>query len=165
MNMTAAQASADDVVLRDVVESDLPTFCAHQLDPEAYEMAAFTPRANDAFMAHWAKILADATLAKKTVLFKGEVAGNVLAFNQDGKRLVGYWLGRPYWGRGIASRALQAFLDGVAERPLHAYVAAHNPASLRVLQKCGFNIEETADGKPRHGSDGVEEILLALLPS
>ncbi len=50
----------------------------------------------------------------------------------------GYWIGREYWGKGIASAALADFLDVVEDRPLHARVAKHNAGSIRVLEKCGF---------------------------
>ena len=45
-------------------------------------------------MAHWTKILADETVIKKTVLFDGRVAGNVVSFEQECEREVGYWIGR-----------------------------------------------------------------------
>jgi RimJ/RimL family protein N-acetyltransferase len=108
-------------------------------------------------MAHWTKILADGSVAKKTVVFRGEVAGNVVAFDRGGKRLVGYWIGTKHWGRGIASRALEGLLDHVAERPLYAFVATHNIASRRVLEKCGFT-----EVRRVMGDDGVEEAEMVL---
>jgi RimJ/RimL family protein N-acetyltransferase len=137
-----------DVLLRDVLEGDLPTFFEHQLDPAANRMAAFAPRDNDAFMAHWKKILADTAVAKKTILFDGHVAGNIVSFERSGKREVGYWIGREYWGKGIATEALLQFLRHVTERPLYALVAKHNVASIRVLEKCGFAIADHGRGSP-----------------
>lgn len=98
-------------------------------------------------MAHWKRNLADEAIIKKTVLFNGAVAGNVESWEQDGEREVGYWLGREYWGKGIATRALSAFLGYVETRPLYAYVVKHNVASIRVLEKCGFTMhrEEAED--------------------
>lgn len=136
-----------DVRLRDVAEADLPIFYEHQLDPEATQMADFPSRGRDAFMAHWAKILADATLGKQTILVDGEVAGNIVSFDQNGQREVGYWIGKGYWGRGVATRALAAFLAHETVRPLSAFVAKHNIGSRRVLEKCGFTIyREEAEG-------------------
>jgi RimJ/RimL family protein N-acetyltransferase len=126
------------VELRDVVEADLPVLYAHQRDPESTRLAAFPPRDEPAFMAHWARILVDPSLVAKAILVDGQVAGNVVSFDQGGQRLVGYWLGREFWGRGVATQALSAFLDEVPERPLHARVAKHNVGSIRVLEKCGF---------------------------
>lgn len=51
---------------------------------------------------------------------------------------VGYWIGREFWGRGIASAALGQFLRAEVARPLNARVAKHNTASIRVLRKAGF---------------------------
>src|SRR5512139_695928 len=94
------------VLLRDVIAGDLPIFFEQQLDPVANQMAAFPARDREAFMAHWTKILADETNILKTILFDGEVAGNIVSWehpDEGGKREVGYWLGREYWGKGIAT--------------------------------------------------------------
>jgi RimJ/RimL family protein N-acetyltransferase len=144
------------VELRDVVESDLPIFYEHQLDPEANRMAAFVARDRDSFMAHWARILADDSLMAKTVLVDGEVAGNVVSFDMEGQRLVGYWIGKRYWGKGVATRALSTFLELETARPLHARVAASNVASIRVLEKCGFAVAGRVKVR------GVEELSLEL---
>jgi RimJ/RimL family protein N-acetyltransferase len=58
---------------------------------------------------------------------------------------IGYWLGEPFWGRGIATRALRAFSDWVfvttALQRLYACVFETNPASARVLEKAGYDFE------------------------
>jgi RimJ/RimL family protein N-acetyltransferase len=127
------------MLLRDVVDADLPIFFEHQRDPEGSRMAAFPARAYDAHMAHWASnILADESAIARTIVVDGQVAGNVVSWRADDKRLVGYWIGREFWGRGIATRALAAFVAQLTERPLHALVALHNVGSIRVLEKCGF---------------------------
>jgi RimJ/RimL family protein N-acetyltransferase len=127
-----------DVQLRDVIEDDLPIFYVQQLDPEANQMAAFPARDEPSFMAHWAKVLADETVVKQTIVCDGQVAGNLVCFGEDGEREVGYWLGRDFWGMGVATQALSQFLDLVQMRPLFAYVARQNLPSQRVLAKCGF---------------------------
>lgn len=126
------------ILLRDVTETDLPILFAQQLDPEASRMAAFPTRDRDAFCAHWTKILADDTVRVKCIVYEGQVAGNIVSFDRDGQREVGYWLGRDFWGKGIASAALAAFLHEETARPLTACAAAHNLASIRVLEKNGF---------------------------
>jgi RimJ/RimL family protein N-acetyltransferase len=153
---------AGEVVLRDVTEGDLPIFFEQQLDPEATAVAAFPPRDLDKFMAHWSsKVLGDPSVVVKTVLFEGRVAGNVVCFERSGLREIGYWIGREYWGKGVATRALSAFLDLVPARPLYAHVAVHNVASIRVLEKCGFTPSEDDSG-PSIEDDGVEELFLEL---
>ena len=67
-----------DVRLRDVVPDDLPIFFEQQRDPEANTMAAFPARERAAFAEHWAKVLADDSVSKKTILFDGQVVGNML---------------------------------------------------------------------------------------
>ena len=64
--------AAHDVVLRDVTQADLPTLFEHQNDPVANRMAAVAARNRDAFMAHWATILADLAVKAQTVLV-GEI--------------------------------------------------------------------------------------------
>lgn len=128
------------VELRPVLESDLPVFYEHQLDPEASHMAAFKARDHDAFMAHWTKIMADDAVIVRTILVEDEVAGNIVSWEEDGVREVGYWIDKAFWGQGVATRALTQYLDLVGVRPLHAHVAVHNVASIRVLEKCGFKM-------------------------
>ena len=130
------------VSLRDVEESDIGIFYEHQADPESAAMAAFTPRDEPAYRSHVKKILADPSLVMKTIVYEGAIAGNCVSWPHDGVREVGYWIGKEYWGRGIASEALVQFLELIDERPLVAYVAKHNAASVRVLEKAGF----TPDG-------------------
>ena len=151
-----------DVILRDVTESDLPIFFEQQLDPDATEMAAFPARDREAFMAHWVKILAHNSVIVKTILFDGQVAGNIVGFEMDGKREVGYLIGKEYWGKGIATKALAAFLDHVKTRPLYAHAAKHNIGSRRVLEKCGFTIIGDDKGFPDARGEQVEEFILEL---
>ncbi len=150
---------AGEISLRDVQESDLPVFFEQQLDAEATRMAAFPSRGREAFMVHWAKIMANETTTLRTIVFHGEVAGNVVSWEQSGEWDVGYWLGKEYWGRGIASAALSQFLQHVKARPLHAHVAKHNLASIRVLQKCGFAMSGKAKFSEADGGQGEEFIL------
>ena len=154
---------SNKVVIREVQESDLPTFFEQQLDPTAIRMAAFPSRTREAFFAHWTKIMAQDTGILRTVLFNGEVAGNVVYWEDHDEPKVGYWLGKEYWGKGIATAALLLFLNHVKVRPLYARVAKHNIASLRVLEKCGFII---TGGDHFSGADGetVEEVVLRLGP-
>jgi RimJ/RimL family protein N-acetyltransferase len=126
--------------LRDVTEEDLPIFFEHQMDSDAVVMAAHLPRDREAFQAHWRELLSRESVIKKTILFDDLVAGYVISFVYFGVREVGFWLGKEYWGQGIATRALLEFLDQVPLRPLHASAAKHNRGSLRVLEKCGFRL-------------------------
>lgn len=132
-----------EVTLRDVQEGDVPIFYLHQADSVASELAGVPSRDESDFDQHWAKILADASVLKKTILHGDEVAGFAVCFDRDGERQVGYWIGRDYWGRGIVSAALPRFLAQESHRPLRAHVSRKNSASVRLLEKNGFTrIEE-----------------------
>ncbi len=137
--------------LRNVEAGDLALFFAHQQDPEAAAMAAFASRDKPAFVEHWAKLLRDDTSLKQTIVVDEKVAGNIGSWNSHGNREVGYWIDRELWGRGVATGALSAFLRLEQTRPLHAGVAKHNAASLRVLQRCGFTFD--ADAEPEDAND------------
>jgi len=153
------------VLLRDIAASDLPAFFEYQLDPEANYMAAFTakdPTDKDAFTAHWAKITGDATITIKTILFEGQIAGSVLSHAWFGKPEISYWLGRAYWGKGIATEALSQFLAALRARPLYARAAKDNVASLRVLAKCGFTVTGEDKGFANARGTEVEEFILEL---
>lgn len=148
------------VLLRDVTEEDLPAFFEHQRDPAAAEMAAFPSRDRAAFTEHWRRSIGDDSVITKAVLVDGRVAGNVVSFERSGQRLVGYWLGRDYWGQGVATEALAAFLAHEPTRPLHARVAKHNIGSIRVLEKCGFTIcgEDTYADEGGEGEEFIFEL-------
>jgi len=153
---------AGRVVLRNIVEADLPILFEQQLEPDAIRMAAFPPREREAFMAHWAKILADETCHARAIVFDGRVAGNIGAWEADGRRLLGYWIGKEFWGKGIATKALTEFLRVEKVRPIQAYVAKHNAASIRVLEKCGFTVCGEDRSVAPTGGEGVEEFVYLL---
>lgn len=127
--------------LRPVTESDVHIFYLHQSDEGSARMAGFQSRAEEAHIAHWHKIMADAENILRTVVVDQIVAGNMVSFMMDGVREVGYWLGREFWGRGIASAALEQFLREVKTRSLYAHAVKTNPGSIRVLEKCGFILQ------------------------
>jgi RimJ/RimL family protein N-acetyltransferase len=145
-----------------VSEEDIPIFFEHQIDPDACEMAAFKPRSRDEFMEHWNKILGDGSILKQAIVLEHQVAGYVVCFERGGVRQVGYWIGKTFWGQGVASRAVATFVDFVQQRPLYAYVAKHNRASLRVLEKCGFTIHDQGMTAAEEGDPEVEEFALVL---
>jgi RimJ/RimL family protein N-acetyltransferase len=153
----------DDVIveLRDVTEDDLPILFEYQLDLEAVAMAAVPARDREGFIDHWTnRVLGDPTVIARAVVADGHVVGDIVSFNRGGVREVGYWIGRPFWGKGVATRALAAFLEADPHRPLVGRVAATNVASIRVLEKCGFTVVEDEADMPEPLGDGVEEIVL-----
>ena len=157
---------SNELLLRDVVNEDLPIFFEFQLDQEANYMAAFTakdPTNLEAFMAHWHRILADETTINQTILFHGHVAGSVSSYEEEGKPEVTYWIGKEYWGKGIATWALAELLTQHNKtRPIYARVAKDNLGSRRVLEKCGFKIIGESKGFANARGQEIEELILEL---
>jgi RimJ/RimL family protein N-acetyltransferase len=151
-----------EVRLRSVEDSDLGVFFDHQADPDAVKMAAFPARDKDQFAAHWARIRADHTAILRTIVADGVVAGSIVSWLLDGQRLLGYWVGREQWGRGVATQALLRFADEVSTRPLCAHVAVHNVGSIRVLEKCGFLRDRGQEAEAPVPDDGIEEFIFVL---
>ena len=77
----------------------------------------------------------------------------------DGELEFGYWIARPYWGRGIATEAGAALIANARESlRLPRLVAGHfidNPASGRVLQKLGFRPTGVMRGRYSAGRDAI----------
>lgn len=152
----------DQVSLRDLRQDDLPRLLEFNLDPEANRLAATIARDANAFEANWKKALGDPNVVAKAICVGDVLAGSICCFERDGSRSVGYWLSRDFWGRGIASRALELLLREVTFRPLHAQVASSNRASLRVLEKCGFVIRSVHMSPATDRYLECEEALLVL---
>jgi RimJ/RimL family protein N-acetyltransferase len=151
--------------LRELRDEDLPVLFEQWADPAAMLMAAFTTPDHtdrDAFVRRWARLRSDETVLNRVIVVDDEVAGTIGSWGETDEREVTYWIGRPYWGRGIATQALEAFLGIELTRPLHARVAADNVASRRVLEKCGFRVTGTDRGFANARSAEVDEFVLRL---
>src|SRR5438874_11959410 len=129
------------VVLREVVDSELPIFFEHQRDPEAARLAAFPSRDHDAFMTHWAKLRREPSNIIRTIVCDGQVAGNIGSWIAEDKRLIGYWIGRDFWGRGVATAALAALVAEGKEPPPHAFVVEHHLGLIRVVDEFEFVLD------------------------
>lgn len=153
------------ITLRALDDADLPIFFAHQRDREAAYMAAFTAKDPDdwpAFLAHWAKVRSDPTIITRTILVGEQVAGSVSVHSWFGEPEITYWIGREFWGAGVATAALRLFLAEVATRPLHGRAAADNRASIRVLEKCGFVKIGDDRGFANARGEEIDEVVYRL---
>jgi RimJ/RimL family protein N-acetyltransferase len=153
------------IALRPVEDADLDTLFDQMRDPEAVRMAAFTVKDPDdrhAFDAHMARVRNSPGITHRTITCDGLVVGSIASFASGDETEVTYWIGRPAWGRGIASQALELLLTLVPVRPLHARAASDNIASLRVLQKAGFLIIGTERSYANARNRDIEETILRL---
>ena len=145
----APRADACTIRLRPVEPRDLAALFEFQTDPESNAMAGTKPRTREAFFAAWERNLTDPGINSRVIEVacgraggdeRGgyELAGSIARFQADGHDAVGYWIARPHWGKGIASRALAMFLQEEPRRPLRATAASSHAASRHILEKCGF---------------------------
>jgi len=123
-------------------------------------MAAFTrrdPSDRSAFDAHYERVRSDPSNTLLAIDEDGEFVGTVGSYTMNGEREVTYWIAPARWGRGVASRALRAFLAVETTRPLFGRVAGHNAGSAKVLARAGF-VEAGSDTAfaPGVGAEVVE---------
>ncbi len=83
----------------------------------------------------------------------------------EGDALIGYWVGKPYWNQGICTEALQLMLTHIRQtKAAFSLVSSHfvdNPASGRVMEKCGFIAtgEICVDERQYNGKDHPMRVL------
>jgi RimJ/RimL family protein N-acetyltransferase len=146
----------DQVHLSQFRPSDKPALVQHLHDRDIYDRTLripfpYTDAQAEAFLA---RVAAITTEQGRTVNWAIRDAGGALigACGFDGwqagqphRAEVGYWLAKPFWGRGLMTAVVRrlcrhAFAEfGLAK--ITAHVSPHNPASARVLAKCGFREE------------------------
>ena len=137
----------------------------HSTDPDAIRMAAFTspdPHDRPTFERRWAGLRRDPSTTNLVIEVDGRVVGHIASFDLEGRREVTFWLGREAWGRGLATRALQEFLQLEPSRPLYARAASDNAASIRVLTKCGFLVVGEGRGFAHGRNEETDEVVLRL---
>jgi RimJ/RimL family protein N-acetyltransferase len=150
--------------LRPLVDADFLAIFEMQRDPESARMAAFGTKDPDmsSLAARWRSVAVEGSTTQQAIIHANAVVGYVATFPYDGKLQVTYWVARAHWGSGIASAALAELLRRVSTRPLYASAAKDNLGSLRVLEKCGFEVcgSERAFASAR-GED-IDEVFLRL---
>jgi RimJ/RimL family protein N-acetyltransferase len=153
------------VKLRPVETADLDWFFAHQQDPEANQMAAFTaknPSDRGVFDHHWGLILRDPEITVRTIEHDGQVVGSVLAYPNDGVPEISFWTDKAYWGQGVTTSAVDAFLQEFTQRPIRARVVTDNIGSQKVLERRGFTVIGEAEGFANARAAVVKEYIMEL---
>ena len=131
------------IELRDLDDDDLDAIFEMMRDRAAVEMAAFTaadPDDRDGVRRVDRPPARGRRMSRLYVVTEnGGFAGTAALFSVDGDREVTYWIARHAWGRGVATEALRLLVSREPERPLFARVAAHNAASIAVLDQGGLH--------------------------
>ena len=156
---------ATELKLRTTTLKDLETLFVFQLDKESNYLAAFTskdPSNKEAYIEKWTSLLANETINSKTILVEEKIVGSIAKFEMEGEAELTYWIGRDFWGRGIASNALKIFLEEEKSRPIYGRVAFDNLGSKRVLEKCGFAMIKTEKGYANAREKEIEEYVFEL---
>jgi ribosomal-protein-alanine N-acetyltransferase len=151
--------------LRPTEEADLELLFQFQMDEQAGYLAAFTaqdPTDWEAYFKKYTQILRDPTTNTQTILLDGVVVGSIAKFEMEGEAGITYWLDRRYWGQGIASTALHAFLHLETMRPIFGRIAFDNVGSQRVLEKAGFVKIGTDSGFANARQAVIEEFIYQL---
>ena len=130
-----------EIGLRAVRDDDLDAIYDQMRDPVAVRMAAFTAEDPDdraAFDAHFARLRTEPDILLFAITVDGELTGTVASFAVGDDTEITYWLDRAWWGRGIATRAVELLLEVLPVRTITARAASDNAGSLAVLHKLGF---------------------------
>ena len=131
----------DNISLTATKKEGLNAFFQFQLDKEASYLAAFTskdPSDKTAYIEKYTKHLADPTINMRTIKVNNVIAGSIAKFVMENEAGITYWIDRKFWGQGVATTALKAFLKIEQTRPIYGRVAFDNYGSQKVLEKCGF---------------------------
>ena len=164
---------SDRIVLRPWREDDAPALYKYASDPEVGPRAGWEPHKS---IKESLEIIRTVFHNDTTWAIELKETGEPLGAmgylpaegshlpSRKGEPLVGYWVGRPYWNRGICTEALQLMLGHIREATdIRSLIGSHfidNPASGRVMEKCGFvPTGETCVDQTLAGSDSPMRVL------
>jgi len=128
----------------------------------------YTPEDADA----WLKLTADEERPLNfAIIWQGNFVGGAglipMTDVHCGTSRFGYWLGEPYWGKGLAARAAALLADYAFKEfkfiRLQAMVFARNPGSMKVLEKCGFQREGVMRCHVTKNGQVLDAVLYARL--
>lgn len=151
--------------LREVRSADLDRFFEHQQDPEANLMAAFAPRSpqdRGVFDYHWSRLLNDEDTQVWTIEEDGRVAGALIVSGLGSVPELSFWTAREFWGQGITTSAVDAFLAAFTDRPIRAHVPADNVGSQKILTRRGFAVVGEDKTFSNARSEVVTELIMQL---
>ena len=153
------------IELTKTTQEDLETLFIFQTNIEGIWMAAFTaedPMDKYAYINKFTKIVENLDIKMETIRYNNKIIGSVALFDFMGETNVTYWIDHEYWGKGLATEGLKAFINGGVKRPLFARVAYDNYGSQRVLEKCGFKSVRQEKGFANARNKELEEFVYKL---
>ena len=159
--------------LRPWRESDAPELFRYASDPEVGPRAGWSPHQSveesldiirtvfrDAGCT-WAIELKESGEAIGAMGYGPSCVSNLPA--REGEPHCGYWVARPYWNQGIATEALRMMIDHIRRTTeILSLIGGHfidNPASGRVMEKCGFVPTGESVVDPTQGRDTPIRVL------
>jgi RimJ/RimL family protein N-acetyltransferase len=157
--------SINEIILRKTEVDDLEILFKFQLDKEAINLAAFTPKDptdKSAYLSKYTKLLSEPTVNNQTIIIDNIIVGSIAKFEIDGEAEVTYWIDKNYWGKGIATKALKKFLTIEIVRPIYGRVAFDNYGSQKVLEKSGFIKVGKDKGFANARQTEIEEFIYKL---
>jgi RimJ/RimL family protein N-acetyltransferase len=138
------------ITLRDYCETDLDCLVAlaNNSKVSKYMTSSFPSPYTEADAQWWLSVGCKNTIAKAITLngaFVGGIGGDLQTFEYSRRAIIGYWIGEPFWGQGIATEALKQFsvymFSNTEVERLQASVFSTNLGSMRVLENAGFSAE------------------------
>ncbi len=153
------------ITLAPTTLAELDTLFYIQMNEEGNYLAAFTSPASakrDSYIEKHSKFLSDPTIRQRTIKIGGKIAGSIAKFMMQGEAEITYWIDRNFWGKGVATAALKAFLLEEKTRPLCGRVAFDNYGSQKVLEHCGFVKTGTDRGFANARQQEIEEFIYHL---
>jgi ribosomal-protein-alanine N-acetyltransferase len=156
---------ADELILKPTEIADLEQLFQFQLDEEAGYLAAFMPKSpadKTAYLEKMTSALNNPAIHTRTIWMNGNIVGSVAKYEMEGNAEITYWIDKPFWGKGIATKALQTFLMVETARPIFGRIAFDNFGSQRVLEKCGFEKVGNDRGFANARQTEIEEFVYQL---
>jgi RimJ/RimL family protein N-acetyltransferase len=140
------------VTIRDFNLTDAQSIAVYANDREIWlnQPDAFPHPYKDHDAQEWIELISSMQPCSHFALdVEGKAVGGIgFKMQEDVHRRsaeIGYWLGREFWGRGIATEAVKATTEYAFKTfdlcRVYACVFAWNPASAKVLEKCGYLLE------------------------
>lgn len=142
----------DRILLRPWRDSDAGSLYKYASDPEVGPRAGWPPHKSVAESLEIIRtVFGDATNTWAIELKETGEAIGAMGYGpscdcklpaREGEPICGYWVARPYWNRGICTEALRLMIDHIRRTTtIPSLISGHfidNPASGRVMEKCGF---------------------------